>query len=185
MKKLHLFFVFLLFCCLLAGQKKQAFIQGRNGGFQIMPVKKNDLIEVKTDSAYLLSLETWNAYRGIALKYSVCIEEKMHLNKEMYMAIFELDKLFKELNGKLMQQNAFSAEFSAEAEKKLQLALNKINGNLTDLEMIHASLEETNKRLNKVKKDIRKERIKQAWLRFGDWIVAGGIGFLVGILASD
>ena len=183
-KRLILFLVaFVLIPAMLCGQEVKAFeVPEANNGHLSMKANRGDMIEIKTDSAFVLSSASFYAYRLLRnelLKQQSANLEKLELIKT---SLSNYMLLLKKLDNTIKSIDDLSNEHLAPIIENLSVVNEKLIADLADLKELNEIINEKATELEQIEKKLKWYRFKKIWFKFADWVVAGAVGFAVGAI---
>ena len=178
------FTVFIFFHAFIFSQEVKHFeIPKENEGHLSMKVNRGEVIEIGEDSAYVLSVKSFYAYRQLrneVLNYQALATKNLEIingSLKKYLAILnEIDHTIKQIDQLNDEQLAPIISNLADVNQKLI-------DDVSDLKELNKAIEEKANELKKIEKRLQRYRIKNIWFKFADWILAGAVGFAIGALA--
>ena len=180
--RIFLFVFALCFSIYAKAQSIKDFRVSPNQQHLTLKVCKNDTLVVKEDSAFVLSSTSFYAYRYLRDELLKCQDynekafQTLQNSLTYYLKqLIEVDKAINAIDN--ISDNTLAPIIANLKEVNQQLVddINKLKG-------LNEVINEKTLELAKIEKQLKKQRFKQAWLRFGDWIVAGGAGLVIGAI---
>lgn len=171
-----------LFTTVAYSQTKEFIVPESNNGVLVLKVGESDTVIIKEDSAYVLSKKALDMYEEFYTKLELCYNERdtdiMQIKTDLQAFQITLNKLQELVD----EGDSISIQVLAETEQKLGEVLANLEKNITDLKTVQTAINEASEELDRIEKLIKKEKAHRIWYKFGDMIVAGAVGLIVGAL---
>jgi DNA repair ATPase RecN len=148
--------------------------------YKTVIVNTSDTVLIMQDSVYLLSNMTFKAYNTFIDKYMDCLEKRQHDIGQIQNRFIEIQQSINEIMTLQAKKDTLTDNLLVKSYQDISAIIEELNKNAGDLSQIQRSIDKASYELDLIRKKIRKERHKQFWTRWGDWLIAGGIGLLAG-----
>jgi hypothetical protein len=177
-----LLLVIALYTAFVSAQTKEFKVPESNKGVLVLKVNEADTVIIKEDSAYVLSKKALDMYEEFYTRLELCYNERDSDIMQIKMDLKEFQLTLNKLQELVDKGDSISIHVLAETEQKLGEVLTNLEKNITDLKSVQAAIDEASEELANIEKLIKKEKARRVWYKFGDMIMAGAAGLIVGAL---
>ncbi len=178
------FFTFVLlivFSCKISAQKTFDATPEKNGHLTL-EVLKNDTVIIKDKRAYVLSINTYNAYKRFENKYLKCLNNRQRDIQEIDFLLHSLLQRIEEIDKLISDNENITDDLLKQSESKLNKILEELNQDISKLNNIKGSVSKAQKKLDELENRIQKTRKKIFWQNTKNIMAGCAIGLLIGII---
>lgn len=182
MNKIGLFLFCILSFYTLNAQEENTKTSNKEDEYYSYTIYKQDTLILTKDSAYVVSIKSFEAYQKIKTDLLICLskrEEDITTNKKIFEELLaNISKLEEMINNK----HALTSETFKTTQEELKKIMNQLTTDLNNLQDIKIAIDKASKELEQLQKQLFKSKRNLFWLRFGDVSLAAAIGIAIGLI---
>jgi DNA repair ATPase RecN len=182
MKKIILILITCTWVIQAIGQEKEFKIPEENNGYFTLKVRKNDKVSIKEDSAYVISSATFKGYQELQNSLRKCLAQQYNMADTVIEKFEDFNETITRVQKMADEWKGISDDILKKTEEDLTRILENLKKDINELKDIQEAIDKARDELDDVGKRLRKERMRLFWAKLGQYLVATGLGIVIGVL---